>query len=153
MKNYILILSIISVFLIGACAQQPAQPAAQPTTQPTAVIEPALDPESEPDAPSQEPVQIEAPTSEVVEIDMIARKWDFDPSTITVNEGDKVKLNIRSVDVTHGFSLFEFGVNERLTPGTTTTVEFTADRVGSFEYYCSVGAHRALGMKGTLIVE
>ena len=79
-------------------------------------------------APTQEPVQIETPTSNVVEIDIIAKQWDFKPSTITVSEGNTVKLNIESVDVTHGFTIFEFGVSERLTPGKTTTVEFTSDK-------------------------
>lgn len=37
--------------------------------------------------------------------------------------------------------------------GETDTVEFTPDKAGSFEYYCSVGKHRAMGMKGTVTVE
>jgi plastocyanin len=32
-------------------------------------------------------------------------------------------------------------------------VEFTPNIVGEFEYYCSVGDHRAKGMTGTIIVE
>jgi len=105
-------------------------------------------------APSQEPVTIEAPTSNVVEIDMVAKQWDFTPATITVNEGDKVKLNIRSVDVTHGFAIFEFGVNERLTPGNTVNVEFTADRAGEYTFLCTVPCGRGHGgMRGKLIVE
>lgn len=36
--------------------------------------------------------------------------------------------------------------------GATTSVEFVADQVGNFEYYCSVGQHRANGMVGTLTV-
>ena len=32
-------------------------------------------------------------------------------------------------------------------------LEFTADKAGSFEYYCSVGEHKAMGMVGTLKVE
>jgi len=102
----------------------------------------------------QEPVQNEAPTPGFVEIDMIARQWDFVPSRITVKEGDKVKLNIRTVDVTHGFTLFEFGVSERLTPGTTTTVEFTADKKGDYTFFCSVPCGRGhSAMKGKLVVE
>jgi len=105
-------------------------------------------------APTQEPVQIEAPVSDIKEFDITARQWDFNPSTITVKEGDKVKLNVESIDVTHGFSLFEFGVSERLNPGQTTNIEFTADRKGEYTFLCSVPCgpgHR--GMKGTLVVE
>ena len=166
MKNYLLILGIISVFLISACAQQPEP--AQPTPQP-AIIEPAEEVES--DTPSQEPIQAETPAPgfedtvvetvvvsdtdpQLVEIDVVARQWDFNPATITVSEGDKVKLNIKSVDVTHGFALFEFGVNERLTPGKTTTVEFTADKAGEYTFFCSVPCGRGhSGMNGKLVVE
>ena len=48
----------------------------------------------------------------------------------------------------------EFGVRtKQITAGQTDEINFTADKVGTFEYYCSVGKHRALGMKGNLIVE
>jgi len=105
-------------------------------------------------SPTQEPVTIEAPTSNIVEIDMIARQWDFVPATITVNEGDKVKLNINNVDVPHGFTIFEFGVSERLTPGKTTTVEFLADKKGEYTFFCSVPCGRGHGgMNGKLVVE
>jgi len=103
---------------------------------------------------TQEPITIETPTSNVVEIDMTARQWNFNPATITVNEGDEVKLNIKSVDVTHGFSISEFGVSERLTPGKTTTVEFTADKAGEYTFFCSVPCGRGHGgMNGKLVVE
>jgi len=102
----------------------------------------------------QEPVTIEAPASDVKEFDIVARQWDFNPATITVSEGDEVKLNIKSVDVTHGFSIFEFGVNTRLIPRQTTTVEFTADKAGEYTFFCSVPCGRGhTGMKGKLIVE
>jgi len=107
-------------------------------------------------ASSQESVQIEASTltTDVVEIDMIARQWEYTPSTITVSEGDKVKLNIEDVDVTHGFAIFEFGVNERLTPGKTTTIEFTADKAGEYTFLCTVPCGSGHGgMRGKLIVE
>lgn len=105
-----------------------------------------------------EPVQIEAPaeaiTSGVVEIDMIARQWDFEPATIRVKEGDRVKLNIKNIDVPHGIAIFEFDVNQRLPPGKTTTVEFTADKKGEHTFFCSVQCGTGhTGMRGKLIVE
>lgn len=174
MKNYLLILGIISIFLVGACSQQP-EPV--PIAPQPAVIEPVeeVTEESEPtvteeDVTSQEPVQVEnpatgqadtveetvvAPTSGVVEIDMIARQWDWNPATIRVKEGDKVKLNIKNIDVPHGFKLFEFGVSQRLPGGgEVTTVEFTADKAGEYIFFCSVPCGRGHGgMRGKLIVE
>jgi len=69
---------------------------------------------------------------------MTAKQWEFDSSTITVNEGDRVKLNIKSIDVTYGFTISEFGVSKTLSPGQTTTVEFTANKAGMYTFFCSV---------------
>ena len=75
-------------------------------------------------------------------------------SEIKVNEGDTVKLTITSIDVAHGFAITAFGVNSRLNPGQTTTVEFVADKKGTFTFFCSVKCGTGHpGMKGTLIVE
>ena len=73
----------------------------------------------------------------------------------TAQDGDLLQQeNIENVDVTHGFSIFEFGVNEQLTPGKTTTVEFTADLVGEYVFFCTVPCGRGhSGMRGKLIVE
>lgn len=88
------------------------------------------------------------------EFDITAEKWSFSPSTITVNEGDTVILNIESTDVTHGFFIEEFGVDETLTAGETVTVEFIADEKGTYSFFCSVfcGSGHS-DMNGTLIVE
>lgn len=95
-----------------------------------------------------------APTGEVKEFTMTAKKWDFSPSTITVNKGDTVKLYIKSIDVTHGFGLPDFGVNENLPPGERVNVEFVADKTGTFTFECTVycGSGHS-GMKGQLIVQ
>ncbi len=91
---------------------------------------------------------------ETKEFSITAQRWQFTPATITVNEGDTVKLTITSVDVTHGFSLPTFGVNETLNPNSPVTVEFTADRTGSFTWSCTVfcGSGHS-GMSGTLVVQ
>jgi len=92
-------------------------------------------------------------TESVKEISVTAKQWEFDPNQIIVNKGDNVKLNIKSIDVTHGFSLPDFGVNSKLNPGQTTTVEFTVSKSGTFTFFCSVqcgAGHK--DMKGTLVV-
>ncbi len=95
-----------------------------------------------------------APAGETKSFDMTAKQWEFIPDTITVNRGDHVVLNIRSIDVAHGIGLPDFGVNSYLEPGTTTRVEFDADRSGTFSFFCSVqcGAGHS-SMRGTLIVQ
>lgn len=89
-----------------------------------------------------------------VTINMKAKKWEFDPNIIKAKKGDKVKLVITSEDVKHGFSLSAFNINEDLEPGKTTTIEFTADKTGTYTFVCSVfcGSGHS-DMKGELIVE
>lgn len=95
----------------------------------------------------------EPPAAEIKEFTITAKNWEFEPSTITVNKGDTVKLNIKSVDIEHGFTLSEFNVRENLEPGKTVSVEFVADKSGSFTFFCSVfcGSGHS-GMRGTLVV-
>lgn len=93
-------------------------------------------------------------TGKTVEISMIAKRFEFIPSTITVNQGDKVKITITSQDVTHGFFLPDFGINEQITPGKQTVVEFDAKAKGTYTFRCSVPCgegHSA--MSGKLIVQ
>ncbi len=78
----------------------------------------------------------------------------FDPKTITVKKGDKVRIVFKSLDMQHDWDITELGVDSPVTvAGETSEIEFTADKAGKFEYFCSVGNHRANGMVGTLIVE
>ncbi|MCH7568015.1 MAG: cytochrome c oxidase subunit II [Nanoarchaeota archaeon] len=93
-------------------------------------------------------------TGETKEFTMTARQWKFIPNTITIDQGDKVILNIKSVDVTHGFAVPQFGIDARLIPGKNARVEFVADKKGSFPFVCSVvcGAGHS-GMRGKIVVE
>jgi len=152
--------------MIAACGQQTttttiSQPVPAPGVDPDEVEEMVVVEEpAEVDVPSEEPAEVApaepvaAPSPRVIEIDMTAKKWDFTPSTITVKEGSEVKLNIRSVDVTHGFRIAEFGVSETLIPGKTVTAEFTADKKGTYTFFCTVfcGSGHS-GMRGQLVVE
>ena len=95
----------------------------------------------------------ETSTGKTKEISVTARQWEFEPNPIIVSKGDKVKLSIKSIDVTHGFALPDFGINSRLNPGETTVIEFMADKTGSFSFFCSVQCGSGHGdMRGTLIV-
>ena len=78
----------------------------------------------------------------------------FAPSTLSVKKGDTVKITFKMASGTsHDFVIDAFNVRtNRLEAGDSQTVTFVADKTGSFEYYCSVGQHRAMGMKGTLTV-
>ncbi|MCA9390461.1 cupredoxin domain-containing protein [candidate division WWE3 bacterium] len=89
----------------------------------------------------------------VKEFTIEAGSFYYTPNMIEVQKGDTVRIIIESVDMMHDFTLDAFGVQTPVTPaGSSNTVEFVADTIGSFEFYCSVGQHRQLGQVGTLIV-
>lgn len=78
----------------------------------------------------------------------------FSQKEIRVKKGDTVKVTLNVTDGFHDFVIDEFNAKtKQMNEGGTETIQFVADRVGTFEYYCSVGKHREMGMVGTLVVE
>ena len=92
-------------------------------------------------------------TSAVKEFTVKGSNFAFDPKTMTVKKGDTVKIIFQNTGGFHDFKIDEFKVaTKQIQGGNSETVQFVADKAGTFEYYCSVGSHRAMGMKGTLTV-
>jgi len=92
-------------------------------------------------------------TGEVKEFRITARQFEFSPSTIQVNKGDRVRIIAETADVNHGLAIPDFKVDLLLEPGKPQTVEFVADKTGTFTFFCNVPCgegHRE--MTGTLIV-
>jgi nitrosocyanin len=90
----------------------------------------------------------------VKEFTVTAKNYSFTPSALTVKKGDTVKITLDNADGFHDFRIDEFNVaTKKIKGGTQDSVQFVADKTGSFQYYCSVGNHRAMGMVGTLVVQ
>ena len=82
------------------------------------------------------------------------KNFEYNIDEIRVKKGDTVTVNFASTDGFHNWGVDEFmAVTKKVRPGTMTSVTFVANKVGTFEYYCSVGSHRENGMVGKLIVE
>lgn len=77
----------------------------------------------------------------------------FSLAEMRVKKGDTVRVTVTNTAGTHDFVLDEFGVKKDTPLNEPTVIEFVADKVGTFEYYCSKYNHRQLGQKGNLIVE
>lgn len=78
----------------------------------------------------------------------------FTPKTLTVKKGQPVEITFKNSEGTHDFVIDEFKIKTQMVQsGQSETVTFTPDKAGTFDYYCSVGNHRAMGMQGTLTVE
>jgi plastocyanin len=85
---------------------------------------------------------------------VLGSNFEYDIREMRVQQGDKVTVTFRSIDGFHDWVVDEFNAaTQKVQTNGETTVSFIANKKGSFEYYCSVGSHRAKGMVGTLIVE
>lgn len=91
---------------------------------------------------------------DVTVIEVEGGSYYFEPDVIRVKRGETVKVVLSAVDMMHDFVVEDLGVRtEVVTAGNSAEVEFTPTEAGEYEFYCSVGNHRQLGMVGTLIVE
>lgn len=104
---------------------------------------------AEPSA-GQDPATASAPRV----IDVVARRFTFEPSTIEVREGERVRLTVTSADGVHGLQIRKLRINT-LVPrgGRRVTIDFVAAVPGRYEILCSEecgNGHDA--MTGTLVV-
>ncbi|KKR30763.1 hypothetical protein A3F01_03240 [Candidatus Woesebacteria bacterium RIFCSPHIGHO2_12_FULL_38_11] len=96
----------------------------------------------------------ESEVAEPIVIDVEAGSFYYNPEEIRVKIGDTIRIVLTANDMMHDFNIDELGVDGPvIKAGETTTIDFVADQVGEFEYYCSVVQHRANGQVGMLIVE
>ncbi len=90
---------------------------------------------------------------DVVEISVSGKNFAFTPSMFSVKKGQKVRLTFTSMSGFHDLVIDELNVKtKQLQEGSSDTIEFVAERTGTFEFYCSIGSHRALGMVGSISV-
>jgi cytochrome c oxidase subunit II len=98
----------------------------------------------------QDPATASAPRV----IEVTARRFAFDPSRVEVEQGERIRLVVRSSDGVHGVAIRKFRV-KRLVPrgGAPVSIDFVASAPGTFEILCSEecgDGHDA--MTGTLVV-
>ncbi len=67
-----------------------------------------------------------------------ASQFSYSPSTISVNQGDTVTIQLVSTDVVHGLYVDGYGVSVEADPGQMKSLTFTADRPGSYRFRCNV---------------
>ncbi len=100
--------------------------------------------------------EADSETGEIKEFVVGGGDFFFTEEEIKVNLGDTVRIVFNNEgNMPHDLVLDEFegARTSIINRGEQEIIEFVADRAGEFEYYCSVGSHRAQGMFGVLIVE
>ncbi len=91
--------------------------------------------------------------SDTVEITVENAGFSYIPQTIKVREGTTVILTFVNTGGYHDWVVDEFDAStKQIGAGKSDTIEFVADQVGTFEFYCSVIGHRKKGMWGNFIV-
>lgn len=116
---------------------------------------PLLQPYARIDTTTTETIPVASPIPGTVQEFVVSgQNYSFTPNEIRVKQGDTVKISFKNTGGMHDWRLDEFNASTQIIEtGETDTVEFIASRTGRFQFYCSVGQHRQLGMVGTIIVE
>lgn len=155
-KMPLIIVGVVIVLAIAGFAgmsllNQNTQPAAETSME-------NLDTTSTENSPSSAPsgavmdAEDSATTDEKV-ISMDAGAFYYSVKDIEVKKGQKVKIVMTAKDMMHDFTIDELNVKSPIVKaGESTTIEFTPETVGTFEYYCSVGQHRQQGQVGKITV-
>lgn len=74
-------------------------------------------------------------------VKMTAVRSHFTPEHVEIEEGDTVTWRITAIetaqDATHGFCIGGYNINLSLEPGEYTEFTFTADKPGTYPFYCT----------------
>ena len=152
-----LFIALVALVVIGGGAYWYTQRSAMPTTTNVDVTIPTNTNTNTNPTPTPTPPTSTSTggttTGTVKEITVTNAGMTFTQKTLAVKQGDRVKITFQNTGGTHDFRIDGYNVGTKvIQAGQTDTFEFVADKAGSFEYFCSVGNHRAMGMKGTLTV-
>jgi cytochrome c oxidase subunit 2 len=71
-------------------------------------------------------------------IEVVAKRFSFEPATIELQKGVPVILVLKSVDVPHGIRFRELNVEVKASKGASGDVQFTPEKTGDFVGHCSV---------------
>jgi cytochrome c oxidase subunit 2 len=91
----------------------------------------------------------------VKEIEVVAKKYEYNPPVIEVPVRTLVKIHLKALDHQHGFELKSFKEScAKFKPNEPATVEFYADKAGEYEFQCCSFCGMGHGkMKGKLVVQ
>ena len=95
----------------------------------------------------------QARSTPIRQVDVVARKFQFEPAALVVSSGEVVRLRIHSDDVVHGFAIPKMNLDVRIPDGgEAVTIEFIAPAPGQYEIVCSkLCGHGHADMKAMLI--
>ena len=69
-------------------------------------------------------------------VDIVAKRFEFTPSKVTLKKGETVTLRVKSEDVTHGLFVRPLKIDADISPGETKEITITPQTAGSFTAIC-----------------
>ncbi len=149
MKHSTLSLPIVMsiALVLSACSPAAKTPIVAPTKQPAKEA-----------TTVQSPVAVNSVVASTSaneqNITIEAGAFYYKPNVINAKVGQKITILFDSKDMMHDFNIDELSVKGPMVKGgATDTFSFTPDKKGTFEFYCSIGQHRANGQVGTIVIE
>jgi cytochrome c oxidase subunit 2 len=163
----LLLLGLLLTVQPGFAAAQVADPDIEVDCPEVDQADEKVVPETEPPAkeapPESEPPVVEAPPAAVPAVEdaepfklikMFAEEWKWTPNQIRVPVGTKVRIEFLSYGATRKFELKAYKLKVLLVQDKPTSVEFVADKKGTFRWRCGRPCGNGCAkMTGKLIVE
>ena len=112
------------------------------------------------------------------DIKLRAKDVLFQPESLTISSGQRVKLTLKNDDVAEhdwqideidadvvasdgsgdehagsGGNALDDGIGVHTAGGESNSLTFVVNKPGQYDFYCTVSGHRESGMVGTLVVE
>jgi nitrite reductase (NO-forming) len=87
------------------------------------------------------------------DVTLTASEFKFSPTRLQLPSGKKVSITLQNTGtVEHDLTVDALGVKLFAPAGKSATGEFTLDKPGTYDFYCSIPGHKDAGMHGTLSV-
>ena len=71
-------------------------------------------------------------------IEVIVKRFAYEPSEVTLKKGEPVIIVLKSADVSHGIHFKELNLQTKVDKGGSGEFAFTPDKTGDFVGHCSV---------------
>jgi len=69
-------------------------------------------------------------------IKITAKRYEYNPSRITLKKGVPVTLEFTSLDRLHGFNCPDLGIRADILPGKVSRIQFIPKKAGTFPFHC-----------------
>ena len=69
-------------------------------------------------------------------IKISAKRYEYNPSKITLKKGVPVALEFTSMDRLHGFNCPDLGIRADIVPGKVSRIQFVPTKSGTFPFHC-----------------